>query len=179
MQGERFNVIEKKRLSSENVMKCVPVLSILCFATLSACKTVSVDVPDRVSEPATDVANTPLETLNIKKVKIPQTLKDMKHPYAPLPKATTCQDIQQEVMDLNTFLGVDQDDPDFENDGGIGAGDLAKMLIPYGGPIRLLSGATSHQKAVLRAARLGAARRAYLKAHGEKMGCEYPAAPLN
>jgi len=139
----------------------------------------SIDVPQNVSEPATDVANTPLETLNIKKVKIPAVLENMEHPYKALPENITCDDILKDVIMLNTFLGVDQDDPDFEVKSGVKAGELAKMDIPYGGPMRLLSGATSHQKAVLRAARLGAARRAYLKAQGEDMGCKYPAAPLN
>lgn len=149
-------------------------------AIVSACASMpSVDVPDKVTNPAVDVANTPLETLNIKKIKIPALLENMQHPYVALSPEATCENVLTEVSELNDFLGVDQDDPDFEKKGGVKAGDLAKMLIPYGGPIRLLSGATSHQKAVLRAARLGAARRAYLKAQGEDMGCKYPAAPLN
>lgn len=161
-------------------MKYAFHISVLSAVLLSACASMpSVNVPDNVSEPATDVANTPLETLNIKKVKIPKALEEMDHPYVALSKDATCDDILADVMMLNEFLGVDQDDPEFEVKGGVKAGDLAKMLIPYGGPIRLLSGATSHQKAVLRAARLGAARRAYLKAQGERMGCAYPAAPLN
>ena len=155
-------------------------ITLVSAVLLTACASMpSVDVPDSVSEPASDVANTPLETLNIKKVEIPEVLLTMEHPYHNLPKDATCADVLQEVIMLREFLGVDLDDPDFEVEDGVKAGDLAKMLIPYGGPIRFLSGATGHQKDVLRAARLGAARRAYLKAQGEDMGCTYPAAPLN
>lgn len=150
---------------------------LLSAGLLSACASVPMDVPDTIADPAVDVANAPLETLNIRKIEIPRYFAEMTHPYKPVGGATVCEDIQSEIQTLNDFLGPDHDHPNFDNEDKTDAGDLAKMIIPYGGPIRFLSGASAHQKEVLRVARLGIARRAYLKGQGEAAGCKYPAAP--
>lgn len=152
--------------------------SVLCLIVLSGCASVSVDLPENISSPATDVANAPLETLNLRKVEIPEYFATMTHPYQFVGKEINCEDIEKEIDRLTDFLGPDYDAMQYDGDDqDTVAGDVAKMLIPYGGPIRFLSGAKSHEKEVVRVVNLGVARRAYLKAHGEIKGCVYPAAP--
>ncbi len=137
-----------------------------------------------------DAALTPLTDLNLKRAKIPALLKQIDNPYA-VSEHITCDQIADEVTQLNAILGRDWDVPPpdkkkLKNQAADGAStalldavsSTAGGFIPYRGVVRQVTGATKHQKKVIRAYERGSHRRTFLKAMGLLKECESPAAPL-
>jgi hypothetical protein len=127
-----------------------------------------------------DVAKTPLSDLNLSKDPIPPVLlRAAEEPYRNY-GLNRCDDIRNEIGDLDAVLGEDMDlgprDPGGANIGKV-AQSLVGMLIPYRGLIRNLSGAERHQRAFQEAIAAGMMRRAYLKGLGQAKNCPYPARP--
>ena len=137
-----------------------------------------------------DAALSPLSDLNLKRTKIPKLLKQIDNPYD-VPEDISCAQIATEVIKLNDILGRDWDIPPpdkkkFKDQAADGAStalldtvsSTAGGFIPYRGVVRQITGASSHQKKVIRAYERGSHRRTFLKAMGLMKECDSPAAPL-
>ncbi len=184
-------------------MKITTALISLTFAIVSGCATTSGTDPNSTGseESATDrlarntedglpdAALTPLSDLNLKRTKIPATLKAIKNPYNVDPDIS-CAQIAIEVEELNGILGRDWDVPPpdkkkLKEQAADGASTAlldaiasgAGGFIPYRGVVRQISGASSHQKKVIKAFERGGHRRTFLKGLGLLKGCDSPAAP--
>ncbi len=129
----------------------------------------------------------PLNDLNVQRDKIPSLLANLKTPYE---LAGTCEEISNQVIELDKLIGPDIDEPKLNTrDGGTEAGGqiadaglgaiagAASGFIPFRGVVRSVSGAKKHEMKMMIAYRRGIERRAYLKGVGKSKGCEYPAAP--
>jgi hypothetical protein len=127
-----------------------------------------------------DVAETPLEDLNLSKDEIAQVLIEAaKNPYVH-DSLATCNDIVREVARLDMALGADYDLAG-EEDTGIDAKSAAKSVVgsimPFRGLVREITGAAGDKRKAEAAVRAGMVRRGYLKGLGQGRGCEYPARP--
>ena len=139
----------------------------------------------------TNAALSPLEDLNLRKEDIPPILANLDWPYEP-PNPASCEQIEREVIDLSSVLGPDVDFPPPEDErsrvdwvadeGADAALDFvaseARGFIPFRGLVREATGANDHAARVMRAFRMGQARRAFLKGVGASLKCQWPAAPL-
>ena len=139
-----------------------------------------------------DAALSPLEDFNLKRTPIPKRLKELESPYVPTAKA--CSAIAKEVIALTTIVGPDADQM-VDEEGkivdriGDAAGeeaagltldtveDTATSFIPFRSLVRRATGATAHERKVLKAYQKGLQRRSYLKGLGHQLGCAPPAAP--
>lgn len=126
---------------------------------------------------AVDVAATPATDLNLRKDEIPALLTTAEdQPYS-LAGLGNCRRLSAAVSDLDAVLGNDIDLP--SPDGRMSAGRVAQAairgLIPFGGLIREVSGASSHDRKMQAAILAGVARRSFLKGVGQARGCTYPA----
>lgn len=185
-------------------MKCLIPLLVLTLAA-AACASTSdrAETADAASEPGAteraiertedgfgDAALSPLEDINLKRDKIPETFQAIDNPYGVDPEIS-CAQIAVEVTELDALLGRDWDIPPPDKKGlseraadGASTAFLdavssgASGLIPYRGFVRTLSGAARHEKKVRKAYERGSHRRTFLKAIGLTKGCAYPAAPL-
>ena len=132
----------------------------------------------------------PLEDVNLKRDKIPETFKTIKNPYK-VDAELTCAQIATEVTRLDAELGRDWDVPPPDKKGlderaadGASTAFLdtvassASGLIPYRGIVRTVTGANSHATKVRKAYERGSHRRTFLKGMGLIKGCPYPASPL-
>lgn len=185
-------------------MKCLIPLLILSFAT-AACASTSDRTEtaqagsetnateraiERTEDGFGDAALSPLEDINLKRDKIPETFQAISNPYDVDPEIS-CEQIAEEVSELDALLGRDWDIPPPDKKGlseraadgastafldAISSG--ASGIIPYRGFVRTLSGAARHEKKVRKAYERGSHRRTFLKAIGLGKGCTYPAAPL-
>ncbi len=179
-------------------MKCLPPLVLCLF--LAACATSrstrapdadSSDSVDKAEAQITDIATTPLNDLNLVRVKIPAILRTaQKKPYAP-PDAPGCAGLATEIQALDAVLGADLDAPPnpddpgmvqrsavFIGDAAVGvARGAAEGVMPFRSWVRKLTGAERHAKEVAAAIAAGIVRRSYLKGLGQAGGCEAPAAP--
>jgi hypothetical protein len=133
----------------------------------------------------TGVAEAPLRDLDVMNGKIPPVLKRaMQDPYE-RPEHDNCREITAQVRSLYDTLGPDYDEPTSKEHSGVvsknSALDVMRVgeaaYIPFDSVIRLVSGATRHDRYVLAAIQAGATRRAYLKGLGEAHGCRLPGAP--
>lgn len=129
-----------------------------------------------------DVAQTPLQDLNLTKDEIPEALTDaVTAPYAS-ERLAKCEDIRREVLRLDEVLGDDLDIVTDERRD-ITIGKLAKSavgsFIPFRGVIRELTGAADRKRDFEEAILAGAVRRGYLKGLGDARGCAYPARPAS
>ena len=135
------------------------------------------------------VVEAPLRDLNVMHSHVPPVLtRAMANPYE-RPSPDTCQGITAEVRVLYRALGPDYDEATerehkgllsrgaIRNDTLDGLREGEKDYIPFDGVIRMVSGASRHDRLVLAAIQAGAARRAYLKGLGDAQGCGEPAAP--
>lgn len=133
----------------------------------------------------------PFVDLNLLRKKIPKALEAArKAPYA-IPSDLQCNELANEISELNQALGADLDAPEtpkhtLMEKGSQEAGkaaasameDLATGWIPYRSWVRRLTGAERHSKAVASAIRAGLVRRAFLKGMGEQAHCAFPASAL-
>lgn len=127
---------------------------------------------------AVDVAATPIDSLNLRKKKVPAVLSDASaNPYD-LRGLSRCPAIAAEVRDLDAALG---DDFDVAQASGrsMNAGYLAKSVvgsfIPFNGLIKEISGANAQERKMQAMIYAGVARRSFLKGVGQARGCGYPA----
>lgn len=181
-------------------MKVLFMSAAACFICLTGCQSTpdsgesSESATDRAvrqtEEGFSDAALSPLEDLNLKRATIPPLLKEIKNPYHISPDLS-CDEIGEQVSALNAVLGRDWDIPPPDKkklqeraaDGASTAlldaiSSGASGFIPYRGFVRQLSGASSHQKKVLKAYERGSHRRTFLKGIGLLKGCDSPAAPI-
>lgn len=141
-------------------------------------------VADPSNVKARDVVLKPLSDFNVDKDPVPQLLQDaIRKPYDQTGLAR-CPAIEQAVRDLDTILGNDIDVAEDKTRGekrGNVAGNVGKAimgsLIPFGGVIREISGASANQRHWQMALYAGSARRSFLKGVGLQHGCRYPAIP--
>jgi hypothetical protein len=96
-------------------------------------------------------------------------------PYAP-PEPRSCQEVARQLAELDAILGPDVDalangDEDMVGEWAKGA---IRGLVPYRGVVRFLTGASKKERALAAAVLAGTARRGYLKAVRESLGCPAP-----
>ena len=130
---------------------------------------------------AFSAALTPLEDIGLRKREIPDMLKMLaENPYTP-PTTFTCDEVKNEMTDLNVLLGPDfdearkaktalsaqeqmmEDGSNMISDAFVGLVRSQTDIIPLRSIVRRLTGATSHEKKVAQAVEAGKLRRAYLK----------------
>ncbi len=183
---------------------CLPLLLVACATQPAASpapandgKEVAATQPSGAAGPAGgqvgEAITAPLRTLNLIKPDVVPALRNAAEaPYA-APQPLTCDTIGAEVLALNSALGADLDaivsntsasladrGSEAANKAAIGAlRNAADGLVPYGGLVRQLSGASRAAKEAADARVAGVVRRAYLKGLGQAMKCEAPAAPLS
>jgi hypothetical protein len=137
------------------------------------------DKPVTASDPsARDIAETPIEDLNLRKGHIPPVLlAAVQRPYT-LGGLDSCQRLAAAIGELNAVLGDDVDLPQ-AGGGHTSAGRIAQSVatsfIPFRGVIREVTGASARKRELEEAVLAGVARRAFLKGAGEARGCAYPA----
>ena len=138
-----------------------------------------------------DAALAPLTDLNIRRTPIPEKLKAIETPYAPV--SFNCATIAKEVSELTQILGPDRDfvrdseeeDEDLADLASSEATDYAydtvesttTAFIPFRSLVRRATGATAHEKALRDAYLRGVERRSYLKGIGKVLSCLPPASP--
>lgn len=145
------------------------LLTLAMLVLLGACATKE---QAKVSEAVT----TPLSDLNLVRKDIPAALESaMQNAYAPAP--ADCEQVWQEVLQLDAVLGPDLDKPadkthpgllergsDVAKESAIKAiGRTAEGVVPFRSWVRKLTGAEKHDRHVAAAIAAGAVRRAYLK----------------
>jgi hypothetical protein len=137
------------------------------------------------------VVQQPFRDFGLVRSKIPLVLIEaIADPYA-RPAPASCDGIAAEMIRLNIALGPDLDEPvSTEHPGvltrGEGAARTAALdamrseeqsYIPFDGFIRVISGASRHDRLVMAAIQAGAIRRGYLKGLGEARACMPPDVP--
>ncbi len=137
------------------------------------------DKPVTANDPtARDIAETPIEDLNLKKGHIPPVLAAaVQRPYA-LAGLGSCQQLAAAIGELDAVLGEDVDLPQSggsHTSAGRVAQSVAASFIPFRGVIREVTGASARKRELEEAIYAGVARRAFLKGAGEARGCAYPA----
>jgi hypothetical protein len=125
-----------------------------------------------------DVAATPAVDLNLKHTDIPPLLTAaLEEPYS-LTGLGSCGRLSAAIGELDAVLGDDVDMP-AEDGKRVRPGQVARSVvrgfIPFGGVIREISGANSHERQLQTAIAAGVARRSFLKGTGQARGCAYPA----
>ncbi len=127
---------------------------------------------------AADVAAAPVDELNLRKHDYAAALiAAQAHPYT-LPRGGSCPAINREVAALNGALGPDIDETKSLNEqekraqavGGT-ARSVVGGLIPFGGVIREISGASAEERRRALYLYAGSVRRAYLKGYAHARGC--------
>lgn len=127
---------------------------------------------------ATDVAATPIDTLNLRAKKVPEVLISAESEPYTLSGLRSCAQISRAIGGLDAVLG---DDIDVAHAKGkkVNMGRLAQSavssFIPFQGVIKEISGAGAQERAVQTAIYAGSVRRAFLKGVGQARGCRYPA----
>ena len=135
---------------------------------------------------ASDIATQPAQDVNIKKIEIPEKLKQIeKRPYS-LKNMNNCAAIISEIKALNDALGSDLDekgDKDASKKRKATAkrigGSITGGLIPFRGIVREVSGAAKAQRKYNKAVTAGVTRRAFLKGIGQERKCALPARPTS
>ena len=133
------------------------------------------------SPSATDVAETPLRTVNLSKPKIPPVLeRAVKAPYS-LAGLNSCKKLGGQVAELNAVLGDDIDTAHAKGEPftlGRLAQSVADSIIPFSGVIKEVSGANAEKRRLQAAVAAGFARRGFLKGVGLSRRCPAPARPV-
>jgi hypothetical protein len=166
-------------------MKKYLFLILTFLAVNSYAQETPIEPPNKVDKQVKDVVKSPLTDFNLGNDEMPAVLiKAKSQPYA-LPEDKSCSNLQSEVKDLNSVLGLDYDDKSEEEKKGLAnkgaelAGSAAvgalkrtvQDAIPYRGWIRKLSGAEKREKEVAASIAAGTARRAFLKGYASGIGC--------
>ena len=159
----------------------------LCVLCLVACSTPQ-------TKRVTNVAETPLNDLNVAPEPIPEPLiQARRHPYRE-PDVPGCAGLAAEISELDELLGPDFDAPrdkasrdmlergsDFAGDAAMSAfKGAAEGVLPFRSWVRKLSGAERYSKSVAAALAAGGVRRAFLKGMRTAMACQPdPAVPAS
>jgi len=142
--------------------------SIFVLMSVTACSTT--EVKKNVSDTPGAVASAPVKALNVKKKEIPESLKELGNPYD-VAGDRSCAAMKSEIDSLTEFAGPDWDSDDHYTKKGRNAGELADAVLPYGGLVRFISGATEHEKKLAAALNYASVRRSFLKAQSLNSGC--------
>lgn len=148
--------------------------ALICLISLSACTTT--EVVKNSKDTSSAIVDAPVKALNLKKRKIPNYLSNVSNPYVD-GQAGSCDSIKEEISKLTEFLGPDWDSDDHYSKVGRTDGGFFDAVLPYGGLVRFASGASKHQKKLLKAVDYATVRRAYLKTLRSNKGCEVETAP--
>ena len=167
MMENQFFSLERTMIKKASIGILIGIMGLSACSTSSGVKGSAVT---QAKNAPSDLANAPVKALNLKNVKIPDYLKNANDPYART-FSTSCADIAAEVAQLDEFLGPDWDSPDHYSKVGGKRGNLFDAILPYGGLVRFVSGASRHEKKVLQAADYAGVRRSYLKTVGQNKGC--------
>lgn len=146
-----------------------------------AVKTATQRAPATSVERVSDTQNlgdamlTPLSDVNLKKQVIPARLEAMTNPYS-ADGTGSCESVIMEITELNELLGLDFDQPGFdeanmETKALNVTSSVVGGLVPFRGIIRTATGASKYDRTVQRAYRRGVTRRAYLKGIAAEKGC--------
>lgn len=136
-------------------------------------------------------ATAPLDDLNLRRVEIPAILLSAAQKPYDLTNLDACAALVDEIMRLDSVLGLDLDAPAVADSRTLTekseamAGKqavstvrgAATSFIPYRGLVRTVTGAEKHQREVDLAISAGQSRRAFLKGIGMARNCAPPAAP--
>ena len=147
------------------------LMSVLVLGT--GCTTT--EARKNVADSPKAIAKAPVKALNLKKTKIPDSLKELGNPYEST-EAMSCASLYLEIADLTEFVGPDWDSDEHYTKTGRTSSEFFDAILPYGGIVRFVSGASEHEKKVLAAASYATVRRAYLKATSQFKNCA-PLAP--
>ena len=102
---------------------------------------------------------------------VPQILKDARsNPYA-LPENPDCPGLLQQISTLDTVLGPDLDAPQMKGGGGPDLMAGVRAILPYGGVVRLMTGAARREKELVNDSLAAWERRGFLKGTARMMGC--------
>ncbi len=146
--------------------------------------------PDRANQSSVpNAVETPLHDVNLLRQHIPSVLlAAVADPYA-APERLSCRRLVELVSELDQALGPDFNMPDTPQNPSLtrGNGHLAltllsgatRILIPYDGLVRTVTGAQRHDQMVIEAITAGSVRRGYLKGLGEAYHCPPPALPAH
>lgn len=148
-----------------------PLFSIALLASLSACSTTQVKASPKAAVTA------PGKALNLDKKTIPANLTNLDNPYD-ITGASDCASIGAQIAELTEFAGPDWDSPEHFSKSGRTSEEFFNAVLPYGGIVSFISGASEHEKKVLYATSYASVKRAALKSKGARLGCSAPAAPL-
>lgn len=180
------------RVSPRSLSGMNPFLALCLLLTMSACASKpsdkgSPDEPFITAGQVGDALKQPLKDLNVMQGDIPPVLLSVRSaPYAQ-PAADDCPTLNGEIAELDHLLGPDFDAAPAKDETTskiasqtvLGATrDTASSWIPFRSVVRRITGAEKRNRTISQAQLAGSVRRAYLKGMGQKMGCEYPAAPL-
>ncbi len=150
-------------------------VTLIAIVGLAGCTTTQakqnvVDAPDAVID-------APVKALNLKKTDIPEFLENLDNPYVQN-IALNCKSITAEVKRLTEFAGPDWDSDEHYTKQGRTTSELVDAILPYGGLVRFVSGASEYDKKLDATLNYATVRRGYLKALGEARGCKPPASPI-
>ena len=170
--------------------RLAPALATVCALAAARAYAAQVQTPDRANQSsAPNALATPLHDVNVLRQHIPPVLMAaVADPYA-APERLTCPRLGALVSELDRALGPDFNMPDTPQNPSLtqGNGHLAltllsgatRILIPYDGLVRTVSGAQRHDQMVIQAITAGSVRRGYLKGLGEAYHCPPPALPAH
>ncbi|MBN8607992.1 MAG: hypothetical protein J0L81_13835 [Caulobacterales bacterium] len=155
------------------------VMAVVLSVGLAACSTGRTADTRRG---VTDAAYSPLRDVNLIRPEIPLILRNLQYPYATATLAD-CAAVTREIAALDAVLGPESYQPgpnrniwdrsgDFVEEQAIEAAqDTAQDLIPFRSWVRRISGASSAERAALRAVANGQQRRTFLRGYGASLGC--------
>jgi hypothetical protein len=150
---------------------------------LGGCASQPAPKPEEPYERLETMEHSPLSDFNIGGGDIPVLLQlAVTDPYRK-PSPLNCATLVEEVTALDIILGPDLDTlkaadkpEEFVENALVNA---VRGLVPYGGVLRMITGAKARQRRIAEAIAAGAVRRGYLKGVGETLGCALPATPLH
>lgn len=172
------------------VPACTLVVGLIAAMLAPGIATPALQTPDRAQQSSVPHAmETPLHDVNVLRQHIPAVLlAAVVDPYA-APDRLTCPRLVELVSELDRALGPDFNMPDTPQNPSLtqGNGHLAltllsgatRLLIPYDGLVRTVTGAQRHDQMVIEAITAGSVRRGYLKGLGEAYHCRPPALPAH
>lgn len=106
----------------------------------------------------------------------PRFLKDIEADPYRAPPAPACASIPQELTQIDAVLGPDVDThTGHKTTAAEFMGGAVRGLLPYGGVVRVVTGAGRRDRALIHAAMAGYARRGYLRGMSETLRCDLPA----
>lgn len=136
--------------------------------SLSACTTTQakknvMDTPEAVVE-------APVKALNLQKKDIPEFLETLGNPYDGTTEMS-CAALTADIEQLTEFAGPDWDSDDHFTKTGRTTSEFVDAILPYGGLVRFISGASEHDKKLVATTDYAIVRRAHLKTLRTEKGC--------